>query len=411
MRAFAPVLAAAAIWIAPSFAIAQEKLDVLFVIDDTGGTSDFRFHLRNDAAMQPFFDALAAGRDGLPDLHVGIVTSDSGIGQVAAGCTVDGDDGLLQAAGNGTCPLPDDLYIIDSVRPDGSPWRNYSGSLGEVFGCMLPTGLGCAFERHLESMWRALDGHRVENAGFLRDDAWLAVVIVADEDDCSALDEAVYDPSQTELTDPLGPLASFRCTEFGVMCDGMTIARGEATYQVCEPRGDSYLHHPQHYLDLLQALKPDGRLFVAVVAGDIAPFAIGLDQEGHPDLLPSCGAAGLAAIGYPGIRFEWLVEQLGDRAMFASFCDVFEGEVFSRIAQAIIDVMARAGSAPDAGIAPPADAAGGPADADVTPDASAGSTPSGCDCAIGSGRDLGGVPAVLFVPIAGLFVNRRRCER
>ena len=43
-------------------------------------------------------------------------------------------------------------------------------------------------------MKRALDGSNPENEGFLRDDAFLAVIFVADEDDCSAFSRGVFDP-------------------------------------------------------------------------------------------------------------------------------------------------------------------------------------------------------------------------
>ncbi len=51
---------------------------------------------------------------------------------------------------------------------------------------------GCGFEAPLEAMKRSLDGSRIENTGFIRDGAFLAVVFLTDEDDASVKDSSVY---------------------------------------------------------------------------------------------------------------------------------------------------------------------------------------------------------------------------
>jgi hypothetical protein len=63
-------------------------------------------------------------------------------------------------------------------------------------------------------MRAALDGHPM-NAGFLRPEAMLGVVFLGDEDDCSVTSTAMFMNSPA-----LGPLESFRCTQFGVTCEG-----------------------------------------------------------------------------------------------------------------------------------------------------------------------------------------------
>ena len=56
-----------------------------------------------------------------------------------------------------------------------------------MFGELALVGAsGCGFEQHLSAMSRAFANPA--NASFLRAGANLAVVIVADEDDCSILD-------------------------------------------------------------------------------------------------------------------------------------------------------------------------------------------------------------------------------
>src|SRR5438477_497314 len=76
------------------------------------------------------------------------------------------------------------------------------------------------------------------NTGFLRDTAHLAVVILADEDDCSVTSNAAFsDPSLGRLDD------DYRCFVGGVTCDEDAFAPGP--HHNCHPRDPSpYLHTP-----------------------------------------------------------------------------------------------------------------------------------------------------------------------
>src|SRR5262249_32949086 len=56
-------------------------------------------------------------------------------------------------------------------------------------GCAIQQGTtGCGVEQHIDAMYFALDKTDAgqPHAGFLSDDALLAVILVTDEDDCSA---------------------------------------------------------------------------------------------------------------------------------------------------------------------------------------------------------------------------------
>ena len=58
------------------------------------------------------------------------------------------------------------------------------------------------------------------NVVFCVPDATLAVVLITNEDDCSVPDDSdLIDPSQKLMSDPLGPFWSFRCNEFGHLCN------------------------------------------------------------------------------------------------------------------------------------------------------------------------------------------------
>src|SRR6185312_1271146 len=96
------------------------------------------------------------------------------------------DDGLLHhAAGLVGCTPPNGSFISDIAGPNGSAsprQTNYSGTLDQSLSCITPVGAnGCGFEGQLGSIARALDNTHPENAGFLRDNSYLAVVILTDE--------------------------------------------------------------------------------------------------------------------------------------------------------------------------------------------------------------------------------------
>src|SRR4029079_9645689 len=69
------------------------------------------------------------------------------------------------------------------------------------------------------------------DSGFLRPEALLAVLFLTDEDDCSADDD-----SRLFTNDPaFGPLHSFRCARFGLLCDGSLPADQPRSYGGCLP--------------------------------------------------------------------------------------------------------------------------------------------------------------------------------
>jgi hypothetical protein len=295
-------------------------IDILFVIDNSGSMSEEQTSLAS--AFPRFMNVLDSIEGGRPNVHIGVVSSNTGIGgYMTTGCLGNGDDGRLQNSPRGACTPPSGYFISYEKQEDGTEVRNYTEPLSDVFTCIARLGTtGCGLEQHLEAMKRALDGHNPQNAQFLRDEAYLAVIFVADEDDCSAQDSTVFDPSQTAVTDPLGPFGSFRCFEFGVQCDGAPVSRSPADYDECEPRGDSYLYHPDHYVEFLKGLKDDDRnIIVAGIIGNEAPVAVGVDMMGKPELLPSCVTGNGEAA--PGVRLRYFLDQFPDRNTFTSICN------------------------------------------------------------------------------------------
>src|SRR5262249_53613554 len=202
---------------------------------------------------------------------IGVVSSDLGIPPYAAeACSGNGGDGLLQNTPRITgCSPPNGgaRFIEDIALANGTRQTNYNGTLADPVSCIAhlrPTG--CGLEHHPAAVKRALDGPHTENAGFVRPGAYLAVILLGDEDDCSAQDTSVFNPARNldNVSSPLGVFASYRCTEFGVTCDGLaSLPRAAADYQSCIPRGDSYLYHPQFFVDFLRQLKGDPNLVIA----------------------------------------------------------------------------------------------------------------------------------------------------
>lgn len=194
-----------------------EALDVLFVLDDSEPMAESRAAFA--AELPRLLDRLTDG-DGWPSsLHLGIVTTDMATGPDGA-CTEWGDDGLLQAAGDmadGECAATYPAWLTFASGDDVA-------ALGSSLRCLANGGggEGCMYPQPLEAMLKALTpstsgitfaggtvGHGDgENAGFLRPDSLLAVVVLTDRDDCSVIDTELFDPDSPRY-DPNLPLRCF----------------------------------------------------------------------------------------------------------------------------------------------------------------------------------------------------------
>ena len=330
------------------------KYDILFVIDDSGSMRQEQESLARN--FPAFIRVLENVEGGVPSLHIGVVSSNVGTGTGTAGdggggpaCAGQGDDGVLQVP-DGCPPLTDGVRFIRHERQaaDGAETvTNYQGSLEEQFACMAQIGTGgCGFEQHLESMRRALSNDG-ENAGFLRDDAFLAVIFVQDEDDCSARDRGLFDPSQDDVDAPLGELSSFRCFEFGTTCEGPADERATGPREGCAAdEGSPYLEPVASYVEFLRGLKADpSRVIVAAITAGAAPVSVGLDPSDGPTggqvwLEPQCvvcpgggadcapddlGSALVAAA--PAIRMAAFLDGFPQRATWQNICNYSPAEM------------------------------------------------------------------------------------
>src|SRR4051812_47460822 len=176
------------------------KVDVLFVVDNSASTTPIQDQLK--ASFATFAAALDAfpSKNAATSFHIGVVTTDLGAGPSAVGgCRIGGDGGKLQtrgAAAAAGCMAPTGgKNFMDIDQIGGGNNLPTGQTLAQTFSCMASVGsMGCGLEHVLESPYKALHDNIPENAGFLRDDALLAVVWLTNEDDCSA-------PPDTDLFD------------------------------------------------------------------------------------------------------------------------------------------------------------------------------------------------------------------
>jgi hypothetical protein len=318
-----------------------DKLDILFVIDNSSSTVDkqnlFATNFTN------LINALDAAPGGRPDLHIGVVstTVDIGVGYgmlgPLGGCQSPdpSDDGLLQNTPRVPgCMPPTGQFIVDTEDATGVRTTNYSGTLSDAFSCIAELGdTGCGFEAPLEAMKRALDGSRPENAGFLRPEADLAVVILTDEDDCSVADSSLF-----LLPDDSVGHGDFRCQPFEAYdCDQPISLFEPGTYTGCKVRRQGYLHDPQEYVSFLATIKDPSQTMIGLIAGDPSTtIATGSVSIGgivtDPALEPSCSTiiSGNQAIGRPGIRLADFLSAYGDgNGVFQSVCQSDYSSVLS----------------------------------------------------------------------------------
>jgi hypothetical protein len=292
----------------------RNKVDILFMVDNSASMEAMAQELRNRFGQffTVFEDLAASGT--YADLHIGVVTSDYGAGQASGICSNygQGELGLLQVLGaeaattcrppgrnvnyiqyqfgpNGVNNLPPGTRTCteDSECPSGSCnsfTRTCAGTLpcvsdndcpgGHIcdqqvciqsllatFTCMASVGTtGCGFEHVLESVRAALVNPA--NGDFLRPDALLTVVFLTNEDDCSAPPDSDLFLSTPELNAQYGYRSSYRCTRFGLTCDGQLPTSGATNGPLtCTPSGLSSggkLYDVQRYIDFFTKPRSQG---------------------------------------------------------------------------------------------------------------------------------------------------------
>ncbi|HVY37882.1 MAG TPA: MYXO-CTERM sorting domain-containing protein [Polyangia bacterium] len=361
-------------------------LDILFMIDNSSSMTPLQMKM---LTQDPSFMTVLAGfPNGLPNIHVAVVSSDMGApgdSSSSIGCTTTGDNGVFQSTPRGTCAsttLTAGSKFISNVGGQA----NYTGSLPDVFSCIAQLGSsGCGFEHQLAAVARALgaDGAAPppENAGFLRPNAELAIVMLTNEDDCSAKANTTLfslNGGTQSITNPLGPIANYRCNQFGHLCKNPLSATPNAlispplnapangttppslTLTDCESNDTGMLASVADLVAGIKGLKahPDDQIVVGAISPPKTPYTAvwlppsapppGTSGELWPQIQHSCGAAGDSNVnpaatqhttdgsfGDPGVRISQWVQGFGANGVVASICDADYGIAFQAIADKI----------------------------------------------------------------------------
>jgi hypothetical protein len=323
---------------------ANREVDLLFLIDDS--LSMQALQQRLIAAFPTFIDALKGFPGGLPNLHIGVVSSSLGAGRNTTidHCVPGGAQGIFQTAPVGTTCANVSLQLGQSfLVTDRVAGNNFTGDVSDMFSCIAALGDGgCGFEHQLASVLRALgaDGAAApaQNAGFLRPNAFLALVMLTNEDDCSAPpDSDLFDSTSTMVSDPLGPLQSYRCNEFGHLCGGHPPPRSPAMPTdlsgTCVSAEDGRLLRVGDAVTNLKKLKANpGMIVVSAIAGPTTPYIVDTqpaqvkgDPVPWPEVQHSCTAAD-GTYGDPAIRIKQFVDAFGANGLFEGICDADLGQ-------------------------------------------------------------------------------------
>tara|TARA_R110002073_G_scaffold257750_5_gene420636 strand:- start:31783 stop:33141 length:1359 start_codon:yes stop_codon:yes gene_type:complete len=301
-------------------AILRDKVDLLFVIDNTEDMEERQKDL--GALFTGMLHNLSFGR-GVPDLHIGVVSTDMGVGQFSGAvgqCTARGDGGALLAPSNNGCAATADAFLAYSKDKNGEVLSNFEGDIAKAFSCMSNLGeVGCDYEQPLEAMRSSLFQSREDGLGFVRPNSVLGVIVLTSEDDCSAFNSEIFNPEAVHF---LGDSPNFRCFQSGVICDGDDVYQ-PGSRDGCRPHPQSdFITTVSDYVEFLEELKPNPTdRVVTTIVGDPGRVVIGRDEQiMESELLAAC-ADEIGNDAYPGIRLSAFADAFGVTGQTASICD------------------------------------------------------------------------------------------
>lgn len=359
-----------------------QDLDLLMVIDNSGSVA-------GEAA--PFYsipalvDALRAAPGGMPNLHVGVISTDVSVGNNEITYCDAPDNGRLIGmeqlhpdgvlggtflvdvqpvgcsvvrASDGICTSHDcepqscAPFPHTTLQPEqqtGCPrCRNFVyQSLSEALRVSMGLGTtGCGFEQPMEAVRLALNDHP-DNVGFLREGSVLGLWFYTNEDDCSAADTRLYSDPDADVDSELGPLTAYRCFEWSTTCDlNDRSAIGPRTGCVERTDGSELLHPVSRYVDFLCGLRDPGHLVLGGLAGPVTPSAtalgmdvtVGSDTFDHPELQYTCTNAVNGAT--PPLRLHRLISAFTPDALMedalGSFCGADHTVAFRAYARLLV---------------------------------------------------------------------------
>ena len=279
----------------PSFSVVNQTLDlsgrnqvdILFMIDDSNSET-------GQQAFQSDFTELFSRIRGLASAgatasyHIGVIDSDMGAAGNLQACAKPGGDGgrlLTGPSSHRAIRRPPTARGSRSpsrssttTRPPASATPARSRSPTPFSAHRVVGDQGCGFEAQFEAIHQALTPG--VNPGFLRDDALLVVIMLTDEDDCSAPPDTTLFANTTDAAAKWGVLQSFRCTQWGIACNGKPLDGNVlAPTSDCVPVDGGPLYDVSRYIGLF---RPGGvkatadNLILAAIAAPPSPFGVTL---------------------------------------------------------------------------------------------------------------------------------------
>jgi hypothetical protein len=279
---------------------------------------------------------------------------------------------------------------LDSARQgawlstDGRGSKNFTGELPAVFSCMASLGTtGCGYEHQLQSLRAALAATNPastlspQNRNFIRKDAFLGIVILSDEDDCSG------EPTAQFYQEPVaGQSGSLRCALLGHTCGGRAVPPSRdfrTTLDMCQPYQrqpsdiNSRLINVDEFVGFVKSMKPgrEDKIVVSSIIGwsDAPNTVYGLVDRPSSvggtelDLAPVCSQPETGAAA-PGLRLHRFTTSFRNNTVHticqATLKDAMKqiGEKFALVLQdtcldaALVDIdPEKAGVQPDCQVA------------------------------------------------------------
>lgn len=260
-----------------------DKFDILFVIDDSGSMSEEQANLATN--FPRFITELDAFRtvDGRPlDYRLGVTTT--------------GRDTTTIIEFPPSFPVPPMSIVetgpagellMDSGCGMTRRWiERDDADVAGTFSCIAQVGTGgSSIEMPLHMLELSLTERVAEgtNAGFLREDALLAVVVLTDEDDCSRLDDPIHlmlpditmPAAAADVCDPtapeIEPLTRFLAAYDGVKGDrgrwAMAVIAGPGPGSCTSSFGDAI---EASRLNEFLGLAGENTVFSSICEGDLA---------------------------------------------------------------------------------------------------------------------------------------------
>ena len=201
----------------------NRDIDILFIIDDSPSMLDKQTNLKTN--FPNFINVLNTIEGGLPNVHLGVVTlgprhegrrgRDRRVRRsapVRGSCSGNGKAGNLQTNG---CALVQRHVHQRHRRTPTARVRRTTPARSRPRSRRSPASAPRVAASSSTSRRRsARVNNNPANAGFLRPNAYLALIFIQDEDDCSFAKSTLLGSD----TGTLGPLQSFRCNRFGHVC-------------------------------------------------------------------------------------------------------------------------------------------------------------------------------------------------